>query len=50
MTNKDIHNIAYIDGQNLYRGTAKSNPKWSIDLARFRRYLTEKYSVVDAYY
>lgn len=43
-------NIAYIDGQNLYMGTAKSTPKWRIDLGRFRRYLGEKYHVVDAYY
>lgn len=44
------NNIAYVDGQNLYMGTAKSNPKWHIDLARFRIYLAEKYKVVDAYY
>mgnify|MGYP001255434369 CR=1 FL=1 len=43
-------NIAYIDGQNLYLSTAKSTPKWHIDLARFRRYLAEKYNVVVAYY
>ena len=47
---KTLKNIAYIDGQNLYMGTAKSTPKWQIDLGRFRRYLTEKYSVADAYY
>ncbi len=43
-------NIAYIDGQNLYMGTAKSDPKWVIDLARFRTYLRQKYGVKDAYY
>ena len=43
-------NIAYIDGQNLYMGTAKSSPKWKVDLSRFRVYLTEKYDVADAYY
>lgn len=43
-------NIAYVNGQNLYMGTAKSTPKWHIDLARFRRYLFEKYHVADAYY
>ncbi|HPG37332.1 NYN domain-containing protein [Candidatus Saccharibacteria bacterium] len=43
-------NIAYIDGQNLYMGTAKSNPKWHIDLARFRIYLEQKYNVERAYY
>jgi uncharacterized LabA/DUF88 family protein len=43
-------NIAYLDGQNLYMGTAKSTPKWHIDLSRFRRYLSEKYNVTTAYY
>ena len=43
-------NIAYIDGQNLYMGTAKSTPVWHIDLYRFRRYLVEKYNVAAAYY
>lgn len=43
-------NIAYIDGQNLYMGTAKSDPKWHIDLGRFRVYLREKYRVDRAYY
>ena len=43
-------NVAYIDGQNLYMGTAKSSPMWHVDLARFRRYLAEKYNVTDAYY
>lgn len=43
-------NIAYIDGQNLYIGTAKSSPKWQIDMRRFRVYLREKYNVDDAYY
>ena len=43
-------NISYIDGQNLYMGTAKSNPNWNVDLGRFRRYLAEKYNVIDAYY
>ncbi len=47
---ENVKNIAYIDGQNLYMGTAKSSPKWSIDLTRFRRYLLEKYHVIDAYY
>lgn len=43
-------NIAYIDGQNLYMGTAKSSPQWNISLARFRKYLAAKYNVEDAYY
>lgn len=43
-------NIAYIDGQNLYMGTAKSEPIWRVDLARFRVYLREKYGVEKAFY
>jgi uncharacterized LabA/DUF88 family protein len=43
-------NIAYIDGQNLYMGTAKSDPVWHIDLARFRVYLAQKYHVEKAFY
>ena len=45
-----VHNIAYIDGQNLYMGTSKSEPSWHIDLARFRIYLAKKYNVDTAYY
>mgnify|MGYP001575610375 CR=1 FL=1 len=45
------NNFAYIDGQNFYMGTAKRevNP-WQVDLARFRIYLEQKYSVEKAYY
>lgn len=43
-------NIAYVDGQNLHMGTAKSQPEWRVDLKRLRRYLAEKYAVADAYY
>ncbi len=43
-------NIAYIDGQNLYMGTAKCVPSWHVDLARFRVYLERKYSVNKAFY
>jgi len=43
-------NLAYVDGQNLYMGTAKSSPQWHIDLARFRTYLKQKYDVDRAYY
>lgn len=46
----ETKNIAYIDGQNLYMGTAKSEPSWHIDLARFRIYLQKKYNVDKAYY
>ncbi len=44
------NNIAYVDGQNLYMGTAKSTPEWTVNLARFRMYLAQKYNVEDAYY
>ena len=48
---KNENNFAFIDGQNLYMGTAKKevNP-WKIDLARFRIYLEKKYFVSKAYY
>ena len=44
-------NLAFIDGQNLYMGTAKleQNP-WRINLRRFRVYLEQKYKVAKAYY
>lgn len=48
---KKVRNLAFIDGQNLYMGTAKQEKgQWRIDLARFRVYLKEKYSVDEAYY
>ncbi|MDD5098436.1 MAG: NYN domain-containing protein [Candidatus Pacebacteria bacterium] len=43
-------NLAFIDGQNLYMGTMSDNPKWEIDLLKFRKYLTQKYNVQKAYY
>jgi len=44
-------NIAFVDGQNLHLGTTKHpDLPWRIDLARFRVYLTEKYSIDTAYY
>ena len=43
-------NRAYIDGQNLYRGTSETNPTWKVDYKKFRRYLSEKYDVEEAYY
>lgn len=41
-------NIAFIDGQNLHLGTKECD--WRIDHARFRRYLSEKYNITEAYY
>lgn len=43
-------NIAFIDGQNLYMGTNSDNPKWEVDLVKFRQYLAKKYNVQKAYY
>jgi uncharacterized LabA/DUF88 family protein len=42
------YNVAFIDGQNLYLGTKESG--WSVDHARFRAYLKEKYNITEAYY
>ena len=44
-------NLAFIDGQNLFFGTAKreSDP-WKVDLGRFRIYVRQKYNVATAYY
>ena len=48
--NSKTKNIAYVDGQNLHMGTSKSEPKWKINLSRFRIYLEKKYNVDKAYY
>ncbi len=46
-----IENIAFIDGQNLYMGTAKQSiDPWKIDLKKLRIYLEQKYNVSKAYY
>jgi uncharacterized LabA/DUF88 family protein len=51
MEKDKIKNIAFIDGQNLYMGTAKRKiDPWKVDLTRFRVYLEKKYSVAKAYY
>jgi uncharacterized LabA/DUF88 family protein len=41
-------NVAYIDGQNLHLGTREKG--WSVDHARLRTYLRDKYKVGEAYY
>ena len=41
------NNYAFIDSQNLYRGIKAQG--WFIDWIRFRKYLTEKYSITTAY-
>lgn len=45
---KAKNNYAYIDGNNLYRGVADSG--WKIDFVRFRKWLSNKYGIVKAYY
>ncbi len=50
MKKEQIKNIAFIDGQNLYMATTKSDTPWSVDLVRFRIYLLQKYNVGRAYY
>lgn len=45
-----LKNIAYVDGQNLYMGTTTSKPAWKVNLFRFREYLSQKYSITEAYY
>ena len=46
-----IKNFAFVDGQNLYMATSKrADEPWSVDLARFRVYLSKKYSVTTAFY
>ena len=48
MTNKETHNQAFVDGQNLYMNTKASN--WIVDLKKFRVYLKDQYHIDKAYY
>ena len=41
-------NVAFIDGQNLHLGTKEKG--WSVNHARLRVYLRDKYKVGEAYY
>jgi uncharacterized LabA/DUF88 family protein len=51
MKNKEIQNIAFIDGQNLYMGTTlNTEAPWKINLARFKVFLQDKYKIKTAYY
>lgn len=43
-----MSNIAFVDGQNLHLGTKSSG--WTVDHAKLRIYLSEKYQVSEAYY
>jgi uncharacterized LabA/DUF88 family protein len=45
---KKKENIAFIDGQNLYKGTFSSN--WKVSFEKLRIYLKDKYHVSEAYY
>ena len=47
---KEEDNLAFVDGQNLYMGTRSENSSWTVDLAKFRKYLSKKYQVQKAYY
>lgn len=44
-----MENQAFIDGQNLKISTMNAKPAWTVDLRRFRIFLSEKYQVKDAY-
>ncbi len=44
---KQEKNCAFIDSQNLNLGI--KSLRWRLDFRKFRKYLTEKYSVVTAY-
>jgi len=44
---KKENNFAYIDGANLHNGIASFG--WTLDYARFRVWLSEKYGVRNAY-
>lgn len=48
MPQKPETNYAFIDAQNLYRGTT-DRLGWKLDYGRFRSYLREKYGVGTAY-
>jgi len=42
-----INNYAFIDSQNLHKGTQDSG--WKLDFLKFRNYLKTKYNVEKAY-
>ena len=51
MNDKQIKNLAFVDGQNLYMATVKREiDPWKINLIKFRIYLAQKYNVGRAYY
>jgi uncharacterized LabA/DUF88 family protein len=45
------NNLAFIDGQNLYKGTTSEvGGSWRVDLVKFRHYLLKKHGVRTAFY
>jgi uncharacterized LabA/DUF88 family protein len=50
MENKELNNLAFIDGQNLHLGTTLSDQPWKVNLFKFKIYLEKKYNVKEAYY
>ena len=48
--NNKLPAYAFIDAQNLTKGTTLDSKPWKIDLRKFRKYLTEKYNVSKAFY
>lgn len=47
MNEKQINNVAYIDGVNLYKGAEQLG--WMLDYGKLRVWLREKYGVKQAY-
>lgn len=45
-----MKNLAFIDGQNLYKGTRSSDNPWKVNLPKFKIYLEKKYDIGEAYY
>lgn len=43
-------NYAFIDAQNLTKGTTLDKHPWRVDLVKFRKYLSTKYEVSQAFY
>ncbi|MBQ6436797.1 NYN domain-containing protein [bacterium] len=47
---KEIHNIAFIDAQNLTQNMKNARKAWKTDLVKFRVFLQEKFNCNLAYY
>ena len=45
---KKENNYAFIDSQNVYKGTRRDSG-WELDWVRFRVYLKHKYDITNAY-